>query len=114
MGHPRPSKVENVTLCHIFIESTVCGTGAYDVACEHEHSCCVLCARRERFFKSERWHTWIDYDKFHKLLASGAHFTSEDYLMETPHWAVYGAPEAGFDPEESRFKKQRRHKRDGA
>eukprot|EP00803_Ostreobium_quekettii_P005584 evm.model.scf_444.1 EVM.evm.TU.scf_444.1 scf_444:9890-17813(-) len=88
--------------------------GVYGVACEHEHSCCVLCARRDRFFKSGEWHTWIDYERFQALLTDGCPFSSEDYLLPTPHWAVYGAPEAGFDPIESRFKKERRHKRDGA
>jgi tRNA wybutosine-synthesizing protein 1 len=28
----------------------------------------------------------------------------------TPSWAVYGAEEGGFDPEQSRFKKERRHR----
>ena len=38
--------------------------GDYGMACEHEHSCCVLLARRDTFFIDGRWHTWIDYDRF--------------------------------------------------
>ncbi|CAK9299979.1 unnamed protein product [Gordionus sp. m RMFG-2023] len=35
----------------------------YELACEHEHSNCVLLADN-RFKIDESWHTWIDYDKF--------------------------------------------------
>ena len=38
--------------------------GEYGLACEHAHSCCVLLARKDRFWKDGHWHTWIDYDKF--------------------------------------------------
>ena len=30
-------------------------------------------------------------------------------MAMTPSWAVYGAEEGGFDPDQSRFKKERRH-----
>jgi tRNA wybutosine-synthesizing protein 1 len=30
----------------------------YQIACEHEHSNCVLIASRARFFKNGTWHTW--------------------------------------------------------
>jgi len=55
------------------------------------------------------WWTWIDYDKFHSLLAADRHFTATDYMAKTPHWVVFGAAERGFDPLEERFyrKKQR-------
>lgn len=55
------------------------------------------------------WRTWIDYPKFHELLqeykASGGQktFGAEDYTAPTPHWAVFGASEQGFDPAETRF-----------
>ncbi|EPY22786.1 tRNA wybutosine-synthesizing protein 1 [Strigomonas culicis] len=39
----------------------------YHVACEHEHSCCVLIAH-EKFFFNHRWNTWINYDKFFDLV----------------------------------------------
>lgn len=82
----------------------------YQLACEHEHSCCVLLARKDRFYRDGRWHTWIDYDKFQDLVASGKEFDSTDYMLPTPSWAVFGAKEAGFDPQETRFRKIRRHR----
>ena len=30
-------------------------------------------------------------------------------MLPTPHWAVFGAAEAGFDPQEERHVKQRNH-----
>ncbi|KAJ7966747.1 S-adenosyl-L-methionine-dependent tRNA 4-demethylwyosine synthase [Quillaja saponaria] len=84
--------------------------GAYEVACEHVHSCCVLLAYTEKFKVNGQWFTWIDYDKFHDLVASGKPFNSGDYMAATPTWAVYGAEEGGFDPGQSRYRKERRHK----
>ncbi|KAF8103256.1 hypothetical protein N665_0188s0202 [Sinapis alba] len=83
--------------------------GEYEVACEHAHSCCVLLGRTEKFKVDGKWFTWIDYEKFHDLVASGEPFTSRDYMAETPSWAVYGAEEGGFDPEQLRYKKERHH-----
>ncbi|KAK1323841.1 hypothetical protein QJS10_CPA02g01135 [Acorus calamus] len=83
--------------------------GEYEVACEHVHSCCVLLAKVTKYNVNGRWHTWIDYDKFHDLVASGKPFSSEDYMAPTPLWAIYGAEEGGFDPDQSRYKKERRH-----
>lgn len=90
----------------------LCGrsNGEYEVACEHVHSCCVLLAKVEKFKVDGQWHTWIDYEKFHDLVASGKSFTSKDYMASTPTWAVYGAEEGGFDPEQTRYKKERHHK----
>eukprot|EP00611_Tribonema_gayanum_P027634 TRINITY_DN6894_c0_g1_i1.p1 TRINITY_DN6894_c0_g1~~TRINITY_DN6894_c0_g1_i1.p1 ORF type:complete len:716 (+),score=153.21 TRINITY_DN6894_c0_g1_i1:109-2256(+) len=80
--------------------------GSYGLATEHKHSCCLLLANRDKYFKDGRWHTWIDYDKFHMLADAyardGKQFSSADYMAETPAWAIYGAPEAGFDPVELR------------
>jgi tRNA wybutosine-synthesizing protein 1 len=30
-------------------------------------------------------------------------------MAKTPSWSVYGSEEAGFDPNETRVKKERRH-----
>ena len=55
------------------------------------------------------WWTWIDYPKFHQLVqdfkTSDGHktFTAQDYMAKTPHWAVFGAEEQGFDPNETRY-----------
>eukprot|EP00971_Amphidinium_carterae_P249620 4954696-Amphidinium_carterae.1 len=44
----------------------------YDIACEHEHSCAVLLARRDRFFEpTGRWRTWIDFEKFADAAIAG-------------------------------------------
>uniref|UniRef100_A0A5B7B7P0 tRNA 4-demethylwyosine synthase (AdoMet-dependent) n=1 Tax=Davidia involucrata TaxID=16924 RepID=A0A5B7B7P0_DAVIN len=84
--------------------------GDYEVACEHVHSCCVLLAKVEKFKVNGQWFTWIDYEKFHDLVASGRPFSSKDYMAATPFWAVYGAEEGGFDPGQSRYRKERHHK----
>ena len=46
---------------------------SYGLAAEHEHSNCILLAKRSKFFKDGRWNTWIDYSKFHQLI--------EDYYL---------------------------------
>ncbi|KAF8409964.1 hypothetical protein HHK36_002483 [Tetracentron sinense] len=84
--------------------------GEYQVACEHVHSCCVLLAKAEKFKVNGQWFTWIDYEKFHDLVASGKPFNSNDYMAPTPSWAAYGAEEGGFDPDQSRYRKERHHK----
>ncbi|KAJ3373002.1 S-adenosyl-L-methionine-dependent tRNA 4-demethylwyosine synthase [Kappamyces sp. JEL0680] len=74
----------------------------YELACVHEHSCSVLLAHK-KFKINGEWHTWIDYEKFHDLVAAGVPFTTQDYMMKTPAWAVYGSQEQGFDPNETRW-----------
>ncbi|KPI88044.1 hypothetical protein ABL78_2870 [Leptomonas seymouri] len=74
----------------------------YHIACEHEHSCCVLIAL-DKFFFGHRWHTWINYERFYELVESGrTDFTSLDYAAVTPTWATYKSKEKGFDPEQTR------------
>lgn len=48
--------------------------GAYEVGCEHAHSCCVLLAKVDKFKVDGQWYTWIDYDKFHNLVCNSAYF----------------------------------------
>jgi tRNA wybutosine-synthesizing protein 1 len=83
--------------------------GRYGLAAEHAHSCCVLLARAD-FRVDGAWHTHIDFDRFHELAArfyeSGQPFAAADYTAPTPDWAVYGAPEGGFDPEETRWRRK--------
>lgn len=77
----------------------------YNIACEHEHSCCVLISL-DKFFINGVWHTWIDYERFFTLVEEGrTDFTSVDYCAPTPLWAVYRSPEAGFDPQHVRVTK---------
>ncbi|KNH09682.1 hypothetical protein XU18_0367 [Perkinsela sp. CCAP 1560/4] len=99
-----PYHHEVIDFCKLLLERI---GDTYDIACEHEHSCCVLLARKE--FKIDGvWHTWINYSKFFELARSGEPFTSMDYLLPTPDWGVYGSAEKGFDP--SQIKKKLRHK----
>ncbi|XP_060595141.1 S-adenosyl-L-methionine-dependent tRNA 4-demethylwyosine synthase TYW1-like, partial [Ruditapes philippinarum] len=80
----------------------------YEIASEHEHSNCILLAHK-RFKIDEDWWTWIDYPKFHELVrnykeSNGKQtFSAKDYMAKTPHWAVFGAKEQGFDPKETRY-----------
>jgi len=82
----------------------------YELACEHAHSNIVLIANK-RFKLEGRWHTWIDYEKFHELVRSGKDFSALDYVAPTPEWAVYGAAEQGFDPKETRVYHNRTKRR---
>ena len=78
----------------------------YAIASEHEHSNCILVAHN-KFKINGTWRTWIDYDRFHELVSrfhvTGESFSSLDYMAETPAWAVFGAKEQGFDPQEKRW-----------
>ncbi|TMS07725.1 S-adenosyl-L-methionine-dependent tRNA 4-demethylwyosine synthase [Larimichthys crocea] len=85
----------------------------YEIACEHEHSNCLLIAHTK--FKTDgEWWTWIDYERFQELVQlheeSGGQrsFSALDYAAKTPSWALFGAHEQGFDPTDTRF--QRRNK----
>ncbi|KAE8294973.1 S-adenosyl-L-methionine-dependent tRNA 4-demethylwyosine synthase [Larimichthys crocea] len=85
----------------------------YEIACEHEHSNCLLIAHTK--FKTDgEWWTWIDYERFQELVQlheeSGGQrsFSALDYAAKTPSWALFGAHEQGFDPADTRF--QRRNK----
>jgi len=89
-----------------FVTDLVSRIPGYDIACEHEHSNCVLVASGKFCFEGQ-WMTWIDYDKFHELVEeyhkTGKSFSGLDYMAPTPGWATYGAGERGFDPKETRW-----------
>jgi tRNA wybutosine-synthesizing protein 1 len=90
-----------------FCRQMVAGLPGYSIACEHEHSCCMLLAK-DTFKIDGRWHTWIDYDKFFELEASGrTDFTAMDYAAPTPDWAVFDSAEHGFDPLEQRHSRNK-------
>lgn len=84
----------------------------YDIACEHRHSCCVLIAKK-KFRIDGKWHTWIDYDKFHELAMSGRPFDGLEYSQVTPDWALFGSKEEGFDPVDTRVYTKGRKKLPG-
>ncbi|KAM4566352.1 S-adenosyl-L-methionine-dependent tRNA 4-demethylwyosine synthase TYW1 [Odontesthes bonariensis] len=85
----------------------------YEIACEHEHSNCLLIAHT-KFKVDGEWWTWINYERFQELAEayeqSGGRrsFSASDYIAQTPRWALFGAHEQGFDPADTRF--QRRNK----
>lgn len=87
----------------------------YGIACEHQHSNCVLIAHK-KFLINNRWHTWIDYKKFNQLItdyyeSNGTKtFSSLDYIEPTPEWAAYGSQERGFDPNDTRVYRNRKNK----
>lgn len=90
----------------------------YGLACEHKHSCSVLLAREDQFSyvcpetQKRKWRTWINYEKFQELVETqkkdpSFKFTVEDYVADTPDWALSGAEEEGFDPTDTRHYKKR-------
>ena len=105
-----PYHIEVVRFCTLLASAYNKKYGdVYEISCEHEHSCCVLITNK-KFKINNKWHTWIDFEKFHDLLASGNPFTSMEYMEETPLWAVYGSQEKGFDPIEQRVYRKRKNK----
>ena len=87
----------------------------YEIASEHEHSNCLLIAHK-KFKVNDEWYTWIDYPTFHSLwqkykASNGQEtFCTQDYMAKTPNWAVFGASERGFDPEETRWHRNKQNK----
>ncbi|XP_078404716.1 S-adenosyl-L-methionine-dependent tRNA 4-demethylwyosine synthase TYW1 isoform X4 [Cetorhinus maximus] len=85
----------------------------YEIACEHEHSNCLLIAHK-KFKVNGEWWTWIDYDRFQHLIKdyeenNGTKIISaEDYMAKTPPWALFGAKQRGFDPVDIRFLRKKR------
>uniref|UniRef100_A0A2K6F240 tRNA wybutosine-synthesis domain-containing protein n=1 Tax=Propithecus coquereli TaxID=379532 RepID=A0A2K6F240_PROCO len=87
----------------------------YEIACEHEHSNCLLIAHK-KFKIDGEWWTWIDYNRFQELVQeyedSGGSktFSAKEYMAKTPHWALFGAHERGFDPKDTRYQRKNRSK----
>ncbi|NWZ53874.1 TYW1 synthase, partial [Haliaeetus albicilla] len=83
----------------------------YEIACEHEHSNCLLIAHK-KFKINGEWWTWINYDRFQELVreherSSGSKtFTAADYAARTPRWALFGSRERGFDPLDVRYQRK--------
>jgi tRNA wybutosine-synthesizing protein 1 len=46
------------------------GAADFAIASLHEHSHCILLARKSQFAVNGAWYTWIDFDKFNKLTAA--------------------------------------------
>ncbi|XP_003465850.2 S-adenosyl-L-methionine-dependent tRNA 4-demethylwyosine synthase TYW1 isoform X2 [Cavia porcellus] len=87
----------------------------YEIACEHEHSNCLLIAHK-KFKIDGEWWTWIDYNRFQELIqeyedsGGSRSFCAENYMARTPHWALFGASERGFDPKDTRHQRKSRSK----
>ena len=70
-------------------------------------------SERDKFKVNGVWHTWINYNKFHSLVqeyydTNGIKaFDCTDYMAVTPDWALYTSDTHGFDPEESRWKRNK-------
>ncbi|NWH83906.1 TYW1 synthase, partial [Aegithalos caudatus] len=85
----------------------------YGIACEHEHSNCLLLAH-SKFQVDGEWRTWIDYGRFQELVreyersGGSRSFTAAEYTARTPPWALFGARERGFDPSDVRFQRRNR------
>lgn len=115
------SSASNLTMANVpwhqevvaFVQQLADMLPQYEIACEHEHSNCLLIAHT-KFKLDGEWWTWIDYERFQELVqaheASGGQqsFSALDYVWKTPSWALFGAREQGFDPADTRF--QRRNK----
>lgn len=69
-----------------------------------------------QFKIDSEWWTWIDYDRFQELIqeyedSSGSKtFSAKDYMAKTPHWALFGANERGFDPKDTRYQRKNKSK----
>jgi tRNA wybutosine-synthesizing protein 1 len=61
----------------------------YEIVTEHVPSRVVLCARKE-FKRDGKWFTWIDFDRWNKLINSGKDFDKYDFLKETPQAGLSG------------------------
>ncbi|XP_029212555.2 LOW QUALITY PROTEIN: S-adenosyl-L-methionine-dependent tRNA 4-demethylwyosine synthase TYW1-like [Acropora millepora] len=96
-----------------FVQQLVDLLPDYEIACEHEHSNCLLIAQK-KFKKSDGWYTWIDYPTFHQLMrryeeSDGTEdFSALDYMAKTPDWALMGHAQRGFDPLETRWHRKKR------
>ena len=80
----------------------------YGIVSEHIPSRVVMLAKN-KFKINEKWHTWIDFSKYHELVNSGKEFTSDDYLKETPKTGLSGKGTKDSQPKRL-LKKLRRKK----
>jgi len=115
------SKASSLTMSNVpwhdevigFVKEFVKSLPDYEIASEHEHSNCILVAHK-RFFVDGRWCTWIDYEKYHKLMKQFTESNGEkvfydiDYMAPTPEWAVFGDQNRGFDPAETRWMRNKK------
>ncbi|XP_049659744.1 S-adenosyl-L-methionine-dependent tRNA 4-demethylwyosine synthase TYW1-like [Accipiter gentilis] len=113
------SSASNLTMANVpwheevvrFVQELADLVPDYEIACEHEHSNCLLIAHK-KFKINGEWWTWINYDRFQELVreherSSGSKtFTAADYAARTPRWALFGSRERGFNPLEVRYQRK--------
>ena len=89
----------------VSVAKQLCDGTPYEIASVHEHSACVLLAQRSKSFVDGRWNTWINFPRWISLANEDPtrEPSASEYATITPPWAVYGSPEAGFDPKQERF-----------
>lgn len=61
----------------------------YEIVSEHIPSRVVLFAKK-KYFTNGKWHTWIDFPKYHRLVNSGKEFSALDYSIRTPQVGLSG------------------------
>ncbi|MBA0775213.1 hypothetical protein Gotri_010373 [Gossypium trilobum] len=100
--------------------------GEYEGLCEHAHSCSVL-SKTRKVKVNVLLYTWLvtasvssfgvylessfflGFKRRFSLMvqvASGRPFNSEDYMALTPSWAIYGAEESRYYPNQSWYRKK--------
>ncbi|XP_064893295.1 S-adenosyl-L-methionine-dependent tRNA 4-demethylwyosine synthase TYW1 isoform X6 [Columba livia] len=113
------SSASNLTMANVpwheevvrFVQDLADLVPDYEIACEHQHSNCLLIAHK-KFKVDGDWFTWIDYGRFQELVreherSGGAEtFTAADYAARTPEWALFGSRERGFDPLDVRYQRK--------
>jgi tRNA wybutosine-synthesizing protein 1 len=110
-GGNSPFRLNNVPTWERVLEfgKTLCNTiggEEYEVVAAHEHSKCLLLARTSKFKVNGTWHTWINFERFHELMRDPSvdkeAITAQDFWLPTPSWALLGAKEEGFAPNQTR------------
>jgi tRNA wybutosine-synthesizing protein 1 len=82
----------------------------YELVAEHIPSRVVMLAKRG-YKKNNTWHTWIDFEKYHKLALSEKEFSSDDYSKPTPLPCVGISGRGTPSREEAVERKNRREER---
>lgn len=79
----------------------------YEIVSEHIPSRVVMFAKK-KYFINGKWHTWIDFPKYHQLVNSGREFSALDYSIKTPQVGLSGKGTIDSMPEQvkERFLKE--------
>lgn len=61
----------------------------YDIVSEHIPSRVVMVAKK-KYKKDDKWHTWINFKKFHELANNRVEIKTEEFLLPTPQTGLSG------------------------